>query len=109
MRRGVRFEITTYRSEAYDRTSRNPEVSYGESLDEDLPRRDFTINAMAVSVPQHVFVDLFGGLADLGAQGAAHARVAGGLLRRRPAAHPSGGPVRRRSGRSPPIRRWSRR
>jgi poly(A) polymerase len=67
-RRGVRFEITTYRSEAYDRTSRNPEVSYGKSLDEDLSRRDFTINAMAVSVPQHVFVDLFGGLADLGAK-----------------------------------------
>ena len=64
----MRFEITTYRSEAYDRTSRNPEVSYGESLDEDLSRRDFTINAMAVSVPQHVFVDLFGGLADLGAK-----------------------------------------
>ncbi len=67
-RRGVRFEITTYRSEAYDRTSRNPEVSYGDSLDEDLARRDFTINAMAVSVPQHVFVDLYGGLADLGAK-----------------------------------------
>jgi poly(A) polymerase len=67
-RRGVRFEITTYRSEAYDRTSRNPEVSYGESLDDDLSRRDFTINAMAVSAPQHVFVDLFGGLADLGSK-----------------------------------------
>ncbi len=64
-RRGVRYEVTTYRSEAYDRTSRNPEVSYGESLDEDLRRRDFTINAMAVSVPGHEFVDLFGGLADL--------------------------------------------
>jgi poly(A) polymerase len=68
MRRGVRFEITTYRSEAYDRSSRNPDVKYGESLDEDLRRRDFTINAMAVSVPQHIFVDLFGGLADLGAK-----------------------------------------
>ncbi len=67
-RAGVRFEVTTYRSEAYDRSSRNPEVRYGESLDEDLRRRDFTINAMAVSVPQHVFVDLFGGLADLGAK-----------------------------------------
>jgi poly(A) polymerase len=67
-RRGVRFEITTYRSEAYDRTSRNPEVSYGDSLDDDLSRRDFTINAMAVSVPQHVFVDNFGGVADLGAK-----------------------------------------
>ncbi|HSP37521.1 MAG TPA: CCA tRNA nucleotidyltransferase [Frankiaceae bacterium] len=65
-RAGVRYEITTYRSEAYDRTSRNPEVSYGDSLDDDLRRRDFTINAMAVSVPDHEFVDLFGGLGDLG-------------------------------------------
>ena len=65
-RHGRRFEITTYRSEAYDRTSRNPEVSYGDSLDDDLSRRDFTINAMAVSVPGHVFVDNFGGVADLG-------------------------------------------
>jgi poly(A) polymerase len=68
MRRNVRFEITTYRSEAYDRSSRNPDVRYGESLEEDLGRRDFTINAMAVSVPQHIFVDLFGGLADLGSK-----------------------------------------
>src|SRR6195952_1521251 len=65
-RAGVRYEITTYRSESYDRTSRNPDVSYGDSLDDDLLRRDFTINAMAVSVPGHEFVDLFGGLADLG-------------------------------------------
>jgi poly(A) polymerase len=68
MRRGIRFEITTYRSEAYDRSSRNPDVQYGDSLDDDLRRRDFTINAMAVSVPQHQFVDLFGGIADLGAK-----------------------------------------
>jgi poly(A) polymerase len=65
-RRGIRYEVTTYRSESYDRSSRNPEVVYGESLDDDLRRRDFTINAMAVSVPDHEFVDLFGGLADLG-------------------------------------------
>jgi poly(A) polymerase len=68
MRRNVRCEITTYRSEAYDRSSRNPDVQYGESLEDDLRRRDFTINAMAVSVPQHIFVDLFGGLADLGSK-----------------------------------------
>src|ERR1700712_6152260 len=68
-RGGMRFEITTYRSEAYDRTSRNPQVSYGDSLDEDLRRRDFTINAMAVSVPDHEFVDLFGGLGGLGRKG----------------------------------------
>ncbi len=68
IRRGVRFEVTTYRSEAYDRTSRNPDVQYGTSIEEDLRRRDFTINAMAVSVPGHVFIDLFGGLADLGSK-----------------------------------------
>ena len=68
MRRGVRLEVTTYRSEAYDRSSRNPAVSYGTSLEDDLVRRDFTINAMAVAVPQHVFVDLYSGLADLGSK-----------------------------------------
>ncbi|MBE3204327.1 MULTISPECIES: CCA tRNA nucleotidyltransferase [Parafrankia] len=64
-RRGVRFEVTTYRSETYDRTSRNPTVTYGDGLHDDLVRRDFTVNAMAVSVPGHDFVDLFGGMADL--------------------------------------------
>ena len=44
-------EITTYRSEAYDAASRKPEVEYGDSLDGDLGRRDFTVNAMAVSLP----------------------------------------------------------
>ncbi len=42
------IEVTTYRSEAYDRTSRKPEVSYGDSIEQDLVRRDFTVNAMAV-------------------------------------------------------------
>src|SRR5580704_3156676 len=45
------FEITTYRSEAYDRTSRKPAVKYGTSLIGDLERRDFTINAMAARLP----------------------------------------------------------
>jgi poly(A) polymerase len=58
-------EITTYRSEAYDRSSRKPAVSYGKSLTEDLARRDFTINAMAARLPGHELVDPFGGLADL--------------------------------------------
>jgi poly(A) polymerase len=62
---GLRFEITTYRAEAYDRVSRNPVVSYGESLADDLRRRDFTVNAMAVSVPDHRFADPYGGLTDL--------------------------------------------
>ena len=58
-------EVTTYRSETYDASSRKPEVSYGDSLAGDLGRRDFTVNAMAVSVPGQVFEDPFGGIADL--------------------------------------------
>jgi poly(A) polymerase len=59
------FEITTYRSEAYDRASRKPEVRYGTSLEADLERRDFTINAMAARLPAFELVDPFGGLAAL--------------------------------------------
>ena len=61
----VRCEITTFRAESYDPTSRKPEVVYGDSLDGDLLRRDFTVNAMAVALPDHEFVDPFGGLRDL--------------------------------------------
>lgn len=64
---GWQIEVTTYRSEAYDRTSRKPEVSYGDSIDEDLVRRDFTVNAMAVALPEKVFIDPHGGLDDLAA------------------------------------------
>ena len=66
-RQGLRLEITTYRAEAYDGLSRNPLVRYGTSLLEDLGRRDFTVNAMAVSVPGHEFTDPYGGLTDLAA------------------------------------------
>ncbi|WP_406360899.1 CCA tRNA nucleotidyltransferase [Streptomyces sp. NBC_00715] len=59
------IEVTTYRSEAYDRTSRKPEVSYGDSIEEDLVRRDFTVNAMAVALPEKEFIDPHGGLEDL--------------------------------------------
>lgn len=62
------IEITTYRSEAYDRTSRKPEVSYGDSIDEDLVRRDFTVNAMAVALPRKEFIDPHNGLEDLAAK-----------------------------------------
>ncbi|TSB32229.1 CCA tRNA nucleotidyltransferase [Streptomyces benahoarensis] len=62
------IEVTTYRSEAYDRTSRKPEVSYGDSIEEDLVRRDFTVNAMAVFLPQKEFIDPHGGLEDLAAR-----------------------------------------
>jgi poly(A) polymerase len=55
------FEITTYRSEQYGRTSRKPDVTYGRSLEEDLGRRDFTVNAMAARLPAYEIVDPFGG------------------------------------------------
>jgi poly(A) polymerase len=62
LRRGnVIFEITTYRSEQYERTSRRPGVQYGRSLEEDLGRRDFTVNAMAARLPGYDFTDPFGG------------------------------------------------
>jgi poly(A) polymerase len=59
------FEITTYRSEQYGPRSRKPDVRYGKSLEEDLVRRDFTINAMAAQLPSCELVDPFGGLAAL--------------------------------------------
>jgi poly(A) polymerase len=55
------FEITTYRSEQYGVTSRKPEVQYGRSLEEDLGRRDFTINAMAARLPGYDIVDPYHG------------------------------------------------
>nr|WP_238694986.1 CCA tRNA nucleotidyltransferase [Nocardioides caeni] len=58
-------EVTTYRSEAYDRDSRKPEVQYGDHLAGDLGRRDFTVNAMAVRLPGREIEDPFGGVMDL--------------------------------------------
>jgi poly(A) polymerase len=62
-----KLEITTYRAEAYDRESRKPDVSYGTTLADDLVRRDFTVNAMAVRLPSLELVDLHGGIDDLAA------------------------------------------
>ncbi len=61
----VVVEVTTYRTDAYDPTSRKPEVVFGDSLEGDLSRRDFTVNSMAVRLPGLTFVDPFGGLEDL--------------------------------------------
>lgn len=58
-------EITTYRSETYDPSSRNPDVSFGDTLAGDLGRRDFSVNSMAVRVPSREFVDPHGGIVDL--------------------------------------------
>ena len=62
---GTVVEITTYRSDAYDRETRKPQVAFGDSLEEDLTRRDFTVNAMALRVPGPTLVDPTGGVEDL--------------------------------------------
>jgi poly(A) polymerase len=59
------IEITTYRSDRYDASSRKPSVDFGDTLEGDLGRRDFTVNAMAVRVPSRDFVDPYGGVVDL--------------------------------------------
>ena len=59
------LEITTYRSEIYDPNSRKPEVNFGDSLTEDLKRRDFTINAIALKLPEFEIVDPHNGVTDL--------------------------------------------
>ena len=64
----IKVEITTYRSEHYDPQSRKPEVQFGDNLEGDLRRRDFTVNAMAIRLPSLEFVDPFNGALDLDAQ-----------------------------------------
>jgi poly(A) polymerase len=65
-RRGEwQVEVTTYRSESYDPSSRHPDVEFGDSLVGDLGRRDFTVNAMAVSLPGREVEDPYGGVVDL--------------------------------------------
>src|SRR5690606_38118300 len=64
----VVVEVTTYRSDEYDPGSRKPRVAFGDTLEGDLSRRVFTVNAMAVRLPELAFVDPFGGLADLAAR-----------------------------------------
>ncbi|KAA9106269.1 CCA tRNA nucleotidyltransferase [Microbacterium rhizomatis] len=58
-------EITTYRADSYDGTTRKPTVEFGDTLEADLVRRDFTINAMALRVPGRTLVDPTGGVEDL--------------------------------------------
>lgn len=63
----ITVEITTYRSESYDPNSRKPDVEFGKSIEADLARRDFTINAMALELTtdEPTFIDLFNGVVDL--------------------------------------------
>jgi poly(A) polymerase len=62
---GEPVEITTYRSDAYDGETRKPVVEFGDSLEGDLTRRDFSVNAMALRLPERVLVDPSGGMDDL--------------------------------------------
>jgi poly(A) polymerase len=63
----ITVEITTYRSENYQKDSRKPAVEFGENIEGDLSRRDFTINAMALELTtdEPTFIDLFNGVEDL--------------------------------------------
>lgn len=64
-KRGTTVEITTFRADSYDRVSRNPQVDFGDSIEGDVLRRDFTVNAMAIELGSREFVDLHGGLEDV--------------------------------------------
>ncbi len=65
---GRTLEITTHRAEAYLPDSRKPDVTFADAIDADLSRRDFTVNAMALSLPELQLLDPFGGAADLAAK-----------------------------------------
>jgi len=62
------IEVTTYRADAYDRVTRKPVVAFGDNLLDDLVRRDFTVNSMALTLPSLEFVDPHHGLVDLAAR-----------------------------------------
>ena len=64
---GVPCEVTTFRAETYHPDSRKPEVTFGDSIEVDLSRRDFTVNALALRLPDAVLVDPFDGAGDLAA------------------------------------------
>jgi poly(A) polymerase len=67
IKNGEHLEITTYRAEQYEEDSRKPTVNFGTSLNEDLARRDFSINAIALSLPDGEIHDPFGGISDIAA------------------------------------------
>ena len=68
LRKGTRvYEITTHRAEVYVPESRKPQVTFGDDIAVDLSRRDFTINALALRLPDMELIDPFDGLGDLAA------------------------------------------
>ena len=62
------YEVTTHRADAYSPDSRKPDVAFSDAVETDLSRRDFTVNAMALSLPDLRLVDPYGGTADLAAR-----------------------------------------
>jgi poly(A) polymerase len=68
LREGVPMEITTYRAEVYRPESRKPDVAFSDDIETDLSRRDFTINAMALRLPEPELIDPYGGAVDLAAR-----------------------------------------
>lgn len=64
-KKGRQLEITTFRADSYDRVGRNPEVTFGDSIEGDLLRRDFTVNAMAIELASKTFIDPYDGLGAL--------------------------------------------
>jgi len=67
-RRGVTCEITTFRADSYDRVGRNPQVVFGDAVEGDLVRRDFTVNAMAIDMSTKRFIDPHDGFSALAAK-----------------------------------------
>ena len=65
LRGDQKYEITTHRAEAYHADSRKPDVAFGDRIEDDLARRDFTVNAMALKLPELELIDPFDGLVDL--------------------------------------------
>lgn len=65
IKNGIRYEITTFRSDIYKDGSRKPEITFSQTIEEDLIRRDFTVNSMAYQINDDKLIDPFGGLKDL--------------------------------------------
>ncbi|RJQ88858.1 CCA tRNA nucleotidyltransferase [Amycolatopsis panacis] len=61
-KKGMTLEITTFRADSYDRVGRNPEVTFGDTIEGDLLRRDFTVNAMAIDLVTKTFIDPHDGM-----------------------------------------------
>ncbi|MET7990487.1 CCA tRNA nucleotidyltransferase [Amycolatopsis sp. NPDC005232] len=61
-KKGTTLEITTFRADSYDRVGRNPEVTFGDTIEGDLLRRDFTVNAMAIDLVTKTFIDPHDGM-----------------------------------------------